>query len=240
MTRPLIAVTGPNKKLKFGWWATRFILWLAGAKACYINPAQPHLLNDVDGVIIGGGDDIDPQHYGQTGIVGKEGDFSSTYDPARDKLEIAMIKAALASDVPILGICRGAQLINVVLGGDLHQDIRPLRFMTPNQNSAFVIKKAFIEKNSRLKRILNTELLNINSLHSQAVNRIGKGLTVSAYDKDGFIQAFENEQKRFLIGVQWHPEYLPYHSRQRKLFLAMISAVNAQGSTLSPACFKKY
>jgi putative glutamine amidotransferase len=239
MRRPLIAVTGPDKKLKFGWWATRFMLWLNGASSCYITPANPQLLAEIDGVIIGGGDDIDPQHYGGVGVEGKDEECSATYDLARDKLEIAMIKAALQADVPMLGICRGAQLINVVLGGSLYQDIRPMRVMTSNQNSAFVVKDALIKDNSILKHIFNTSTIKINSLHSQSVNRIAKGLIASAYDKDGFLQAFENEHKNFLIGVQWHPEYLPYQSQQRKLFAAIVAAVKRQDNKLTPKCFDK-
>jgi len=239
MTRPLIAVTGPDKKLKFGWWATRFILWLCGARSCYVTPSKPHLINAVDGVVIGGGDDIEPQHYGEVAPVGKDGDFSRSYDPARDQLEIAMIKAALKSDVPMLGICRGAQLINVVSGGNLHQDIRPLRSITPNRNSAFIVKLALIEEHSILKGLLNKAVVKINSLHSQAVKRIGKGLTIAAYDKDGFVQAFEHRQKLFLIGVQWHPEYLPYHAIQRKLFKKMVSAVKQQKNKITPDVFNE-
>ena len=222
MTRPLIAVTGPNKKLKLGWWATKFVLWLCGARSCYISPDCPKLFQAVDGVVIGGGDDIDPEHYGESGDAG------ATYDVVRDNLEIAMIKAALQADVPLLGICRGAQLINVVLKGSLFQDIRPLRKKTPNKNSAFVLKKAYIAANTHLANLLQAETIPINSLHSQAVNHVGDGLLISAEDADGFVQAFEHVNKPFLLGVQWHPEYLPYHSRQRNIFRGLIMAVNNQ------------
>ena len=111
--------------------------------------------------------------------------------------------------------------------------------MTSNQNSAFVIKDAFIKDNSILKHIFNTSTIKINSLHSQSVNRIAKNLIASAYDEDGFLQAFENENKIFLIGVQWHPEYLPYQSHQRKLFAAIVAAVKRQDNKLTPKCFDK-
>lgn len=234
MARPLIAVTGPNKKLKVGWWATKFILWLCGARSCYLSPAQPELLQAVDGVVIGGGDDIDPEHYGESGDAG------ATYDAARDSLEIAMIKAALQAGVPLLGICRGAQLINVVLKGSLFQDIRPLRRKTPNKNSAFVIKQAYLQSSSQLAAILGKDIVGINSLHSQAVNKLSRELRVAALDGDGFVQAFEHQTKSFLIGVQWHPEYLPYHSCQRNLFQALVAAVSNQGNKLLPEYYNEY
>ncbi|MDO6422310.1 gamma-glutamyl-gamma-aminobutyrate hydrolase family protein [Saccharophagus degradans] len=234
MTRPLIVVTGPGKKLKVGWWATKFILWLCGARSCYLSPTQPELLQAVDGVVIGGGDDIDPEHYGESGDAG------ATYDAARDSLEIAMIKAALQARVPLLGICRGAQLINVVLKGSLFQDIRPLRRKTPNKNSAFVIKKAYLQPSSQVAAILGKEVIGINSLHSQAVNKLSSELQVAAVDRDDFVQAFEHQTKPFIIGVQWHPEYLPYYSCQRNLFHALVAAVSNQSKKLLPEHYNQY
>ena len=130
---PTIAVTGPDKRLRFGWWATRLILAMAGAKAVYITATSPELPMGVSGVIVGGGDDIEPEHYGLTGDAGAH------YDPERDRLEMNVVKQALSCGVPLMGICRGAQLINVVLGGSLHTDIRPKRENTPNRNSVFPI-----------------------------------------------------------------------------------------------------
>jgi putative glutamine amidotransferase len=224
--RPLIAVTGPNKRLAVGWWATRFVLWLVGARSCYITAANPKINTAVDGVIIGGGDDIEPRHYGE------QGDAASSYDFARDQLEIAMIKSALNAGIPILGICRGAQLINVVLGGDLLQDIRPLSVLTPNRNSIFGIKYASIKTDSDLYNIVGCDALKINSLHNQAIGRIADSLTAVARDKDHFIQAFESEKDRFLMGVQWHPEYLFYNKIHRHLFTAFVNTVKRQKNTL--------
>lgn len=234
MTRPLIAVTGPCKKLKVGWWATKFILWLCGARACYLTAETPALAKAADAVVIGGGDDIEPEHYGESGDAGAH------YDPARDALEMAVIKAAVQADVPILGICRGAQLINIVFGGGLYQDIRPLRDKTPNRNSAFVVKTATIEAGSKLQQILMASSVPINSLHSQAIKKIGQPLKIVARDADGFVQGFEHPDKEFLVGVQWHPEYLPYHSRQRSLFKKMISVTRGQNNQLLPQTLLDY
>jgi putative glutamine amidotransferase len=216
---PLVVVTGPDKRLKFGWWATRIQLWRVGIRAVYVTPKRPNLPSNASGVIISGGDDIDPQHYGVTGTAGVN------YDAARDQLEIETIHHALDKQWPLLGICRGAQLLNVVQGGNLFTDIRPLRQRTPNRNSLFPIKCAELEPDSRLAGLLGDAPLPINSLHSQAVRRLGDGLEVAARDADGFVQAIESPDHPFLFGVQWHPEYLLWKSRHHRLFKAFAERV---------------
>lgn len=170
------------------------------------------LLEEVSGVLIGGGTDIDPLLYGSSKMA------SVPYDLERDALEIKIIEQALKNNIPLFGICRGAQLINVVLGGSLHQDIRPMRTFTPNRHSIRTIKVATIEASTQLHNIVGVSDLPINSLHSQAVDRLATELKVSARDKDGFIQGFEVHDDRFIMGVQWHPEYLPYIATHRNIF----------------------
>ena len=222
--KPLVAVTGPSKKLKFGWWATRFVLWLLGLRAYYLCPGKEHIQPGTRGVIIGGGDDIEPEHYGITGDAG------TTYDRKRDALEMAIIKKALEKHIPLVGICRGAQLINVVLGGNLYQDLRPLRKLTPNRNSIFPIKYVDLDEKSQLAKIFSCTTFRINSLHNQAVNQVADELHAVGQDRDGFIQAIEGEP--FIIGVQWHPEYMPYSALQRRLFSAFAQAVSDNLQTL--------
>ncbi len=224
---PIVAVTGPDKKLKLGWWATRLVLKLVGLKACYVTPKYPAIPEGVRGVIIGGGDDIDPQHYGITGDAGAE------YDAARDALEMSVVRCAIKEQVPLLGICRGAQLINVVMGGNLFGDIRPLRKITLNRNSAFPVKWADLVDNSLLQQRLGKSSVKINSLHNQAVQNLADPLSVTARDKDRFIQAFEGHQKQFIVGVQWHPEYLFYSSIHRRLFHWFAEAVFKSDQILS-------
>ena len=218
--RPIIAVTGPHKRMRYGWWATRLMLALHGLRGVNLTAKQPSSETPVQGVIIGGGDDIEPLHYGQ------QGDAGVTYDPERDAFEMAVIRHCLESRVPMLGICRGAQLINVVLGGSLFGDIRPLRRMTPNYNSAFPVKWVDVEADSNLADYLRAQRVKVNSLHSQAIERLGSGLRVVAVDQDGFTQAVEAADS-FLVGVQWHPEYLPYKSSQRRLFASFARAARA-------------
>ncbi len=224
--KPLVVVTGPRKRLKFGWWATRFILWWVGLRGVYVYPGHKSYPAKAKGLIIGGGDDIEPVHYGLTGDAGAK------YDPERDQLEMGMAKLALENGLPILGICRGAQLLNIVLGGGLHTDIRPLRQHTPNRNSVTPVKWANIKDGSRLADILGSVRVKVNSLHNQAVKTVGLGLSAVAKDDDDFIQALEGSSEQFLLGVQWHPEYLPYLSHQRRLFKAFAVAVNNTNAAL--------
>ncbi|NNC99838.1 MAG: gamma-glutamyl-gamma-aminobutyrate hydrolase family protein [Gammaproteobacteria bacterium] len=217
--RPMIAVTGPDRLLKFGWWATRFQLRRVGLRGVYVSRQCEELLPDIDGVIIGGGDDINPIHYGATGAAG------AIYDAKRDELELQVIDMALQNDIPMLGICRGAQLINVACGGNLIEDLRPLREKTPNRNSVRPIKNAIIEPHSKLYSILGKECVRVNSLHHQAVKEVGDGLTAVAKDEDGFIQAIESSGEQFIVGVQWHPEYMPQRKTQTRIFRALADAV---------------
>ena len=223
---PLVAVTGPHRPLKFGWWATRFMLWLCGLRAVYITARTTPPSEPIHGIIIGGGSDIEPHHYG--------GDHhpSRQYDMERDEFEMAMIQRALKENIPVLGICRGAQLINVVSKGSLHQDIRPLRKATPNKRRIRPIKWVELQPNSRVAEAMQTRKVKVNSLHEQAIDQIGQGLSVVGRDKDGFVQAIESNYG-FLIGVQWHPEYLPYQKQQRKLFSLFARAVRKTHRELS-------
>ncbi len=221
-----VLVTGPHKRMLYGWWGTRLQCWMAGLKAHYRTAVRSTIPPHIRGVIIGGGDDIEPQHYGLSAAAGRN------YDPERDAFEMHMVRCALDSDIPILGICRGAQLVNVVLGGNLHSDIRPHRRHTPNKYTAFPVKSAMVLPETSLAKYLDRSEVRINSLHNQAVDDVGKGLQVAAEDADGFVQAIEHTERRFVVGVQWHPEYLPYKSAQRRLFKSFAKAVRATENQL--------
>lgn len=175
-----------------------------------------HSHDKLQGLIIGGGDDIAP------GLYGGNDDGKAPIDPDRDRFEIEMIEHALHTQLPLLGICRGAQLINVVLGGSLYGDIRGMRKRTSNFRTPLPRKTALGANGCRLAQILGSERWRINSLHHQAIDRLGDGLIIAARDLDGFVQAVECRQGREIIGVQWHPEYLPYLSAQRRLFRHLI------------------
>lgn len=166
----------------------------------------------LDGLIIGGGDDIGTEHY--------ESDVRAKVksDPARDQLEIAWIEHAMRQKLPLLGICRGAQLINVVSGGTLHIDIRKMRRRTYNRPGLLPTKQVFLVDSSTLAGICKRKKLRVNSLHHQAIARLGDGLRLVGRDLDDFTQAVESDSGRNIIGVQWHPEYLFYLPAQFALF----------------------
>ncbi len=210
--RPRVGVTGSARRWAPAWWCARTALHLAGASAERISVR--HDIGDLslDALIIGGGNDIAPEHY--------KGDLTAPvrFDPERDLLEIKWIRHALEHKIPLLGICRGAQLINVVLGGNLFQDLRSLRRLTHNRPGLLPTKKVHLEKTSRLAYLCARQSIRVNSLHHQAIREPGKGLKVVGRDLDGIIQAVETDDGQKIIGVQWHPEYLFYLPEQFALF----------------------
>lgn len=147
---------------------------------------------------------------------------SPTLDEARDEIELDLLKYALKKGIPILGICRGAQLINVHFGGNLYQDIDTFYREIPKVNTIWPEKKVEIKNGSKLEGVLKTTRLWVNALHHQAVDRIGDSLEVVAREDTGIAQAIEDPGHHFLIGVQWHPEYMPQIPRQRALFKALV------------------
>jgi len=173
--------------------------------------------SDFDALVIGGGNDIGPEHY--------EGDIREPVktDKARDELEIRWIRYALDNDKPLLGICRGEQLINVVLGGNLHQDIRKMRRKTHNRPGLLPTKTVTLLPHSELATTCESQRLRVNSLHHQAIRESGTGLKVVGRDLDNLVQAVESTTTAKIIGVQWHPEYLFYLRAQRALFRWLVA-----------------
>lgn len=204
-------------------------VWLAGGRAVRWTSARPHDLDEVEGLVIGGGDDIQPEIYG--------GELVSTarFDPDRDAMEQRLVTGAVARDMPVLGVCRGAQMINIALGGSLHQDAYGVYTDSARMRTVLPRKTVCVEPGTRFAAISGTEPMRINALHSQAVNRLGDGLRVAARDRGGMVQAVERAEGRFMLGVQWHPEHLIYARRQRALFRALVDAVRDQAGVNTPA-----
>jgi putative glutamine amidotransferase len=185
--------------------------------------ALPELVNRFDGFVLSGGGDVDPALYG--------GHLDATVhsiDPERDAFERALIPLVLQADKPLLAICRGAQILNVVLGGSLYEDIpsslpAALRHdWYPDIPRDYLAHTVEIEPGSRLAEILGTRELRTNSLHHQAIRQPAPALEVVAHAEDGVIEAVELPVKRFAIGVQWHPECLPNEPAMQKLFKGFI------------------
>lgn len=248
--KPVIAVTGPQRGGLAPWLMTWLAIFRAGGKALRITPADDQQTNNelrFDGLVIGGGSDIHPSNYGEELATLSDAPQSSSLrdrvisllvfllrgllsiklsqpgiDPDRDQLEMSLCRLAMENNLPVLGICRGAQLLNITQGGSLFQDTSDLYTETPQMRTLRPLKMITIAPDSRLASILDSHSLRVNSLHNQAVNQLGDDLTISARDSNGIVQAIEHPAAAFVIGVQWHPEYLPQSRSHQKLFKVLV------------------
>ena len=155
-----------------------------------------------DGLLLPGGGDMDPKFYGQARIPA-----CGEPNLLRDAAEPLLLRAFLAADKPVLGICRGIQVMNAVLGGDLYQDIKPFEHLPHNDHWAKV-HTVTVRRGTLLSRILGQDTVLVNSQHHQAVDRVAPGFTLTALSEDGIVEAIEKPDARFCLGVQWHPEWL--------------------------------
>lgn len=214
--RVLIGVTGPAQSLRWAWWASRWHLKRCGADAQYLTAAGGFPQGGFDGFIIGGGNDIDPGIYG--------GDVSSSrnVDPRRDEFELSVLDLASQRGLPVFGICRGSQLLNVHAGGTLYGDLKSMRKHTSNRGTLLPRKLVNVESGSRLAEMLETNQTRVNSLHHQSIKDVGDGFTISARDRDHIVQGIEATEGPLRIGVQWHPEYMPQRREQRRLFARFV------------------
>jgi putative glutamine amidotransferase len=133
----------------------------------------------------------------------------------------------LPRGLPILGICRGSQMLNIALGGTLHTDIHAVYVEAPRMRTVLPRKTIHVVEGSRLDRILRCNPCRVNALHHQSVDRVGRGLKVVARDESGIVQATEGAGPSFLLGVQWHPELLVFTRPQQRIFAALAEAARA-------------
>lgn len=158
------------------------------------------------GFLLTGGHDVSPARYGQAPLPGLIADC-----PARDEMEQAVLAHALAQDKPVLGICRGIQLINVLLGGTLYQDLprQHPSAVTHHQRPPYDVPSHTVRlvPGTPLHDLLGQDTLAVNSYHHQAIDRLADGLTAMAYAPDGLVEAVCLPSQRFLWAVQWHPEF---------------------------------
>ncbi|MBB5515969.1 putative glutamine amidotransferase [Rubricella aquisinus] len=221
MTRPIIGVTTSKRS----GWRIFPLMWLAvflaGGRAVRWVTGRDADITKVDGVIVGGGDDISPDLYGGD-IVAK-----ARLDQDRDALEKRLVLEAFAIGKPVFGICRGAQMINVALGGNLNQNAYETYGNRERPWTILPLKQVDLVEDSRIACIAGPQEMEVNSLHSQSVEDLGEGLHAVGHDQEGMIQAVERRRDPFLMGVQWHPEHLLYARRQRALFRAVVDAARA-------------
>ena len=216
-TKPLVGICLPNKGNFFAYLFIKLNLRLQGAYCVRLRPSKNNVkLKRLDGLILSGGSDINPVLYG----ANKDA-HNTPLDKKRDAFELEMIDKAYKDKIPILGICRGAQLINIYFDGTLYPTILDLDEYIIHKNSIFPIKIAFIKKISKLFSITNKKEIVVNSIHNQAINKVGEKLKVSACH-DKIIESIEKEDYPFLLGVQWHPEYLIYLKDHRLIFKKFI------------------
>ncbi|HLL88447.1 MAG TPA: gamma-glutamyl-gamma-aminobutyrate hydrolase family protein [Tepidisphaeraceae bacterium] len=150
--------------------------------------------------------------------------FDAKDDRDRDAMEFALMDAAVRRRIPVLGICRGEQLLNVYFGGTLHQSLVGYYVEEPELRSPFPRKRIEVAAGSRLERALGTHPRKVNALHRQAIDRLGDGLTVAARDLNRIVQAIEHATLPWVVGVQWHPEFMPQVPEQRAIFRELVQA----------------
>lgn len=215
-------MTGPSARFVAGRIAACIAVWRAGGAPVPLAPDRGSPDEDLEGLVVTGGSDINPELFNSS-----ERPWSPP-DVIRDEYELAALTFAGRLSLPVLGICRGAQLMNVHAGGSLHTDIAHLRQVTSNRSSVLPRKWADFVAGSRLADIVGAEPLKINTLHHQAVKTLGAGLVEAAHDRDGIIQAIEGMAGRWYVGVQWHPEYIPWSGRHMQVFRALVAAASKQ------------
>lgn len=186
------------------------------------------LYTRLDGILLPGGGDVDPKYYGETPHpkLGK-------IDAARDTLELALVRWAVHDNVPLFGICRGHQVLNVALGGTLVQDIpseRPASLLHDQPDELPRNRRSHnvdVNDISRLGSVIGDHHPQVNSLHHQAVANLGSGIRVTAYSPDGVVEGLEIDELDFALSVQWHPEDLAGEDEAMlRLFGSFIDAAN--------------
>jgi putative glutamine amidotransferase len=232
---PLIGVLPLYEKTSHNYWIKP--QYLHGLETAGALPVVLSLTEDaaqwaamadrLDGFLFTGGQDIAPQCYGEDPLP------QCCYAaPPRDRQELALLRLVLDLDKPVLGICRGCQLLNVALGGILYQDLPTQHPSNLFHNQAVqnmardVVSHAVrIVPGTRLHQILGCETLPVNSLHHQAIRDVADGLTMAATATDGVVEAVESSAHRFALGVQWHPEFLwETHPEMLAIFQALVDA----------------
>jgi putative glutamine amidotransferase len=226
VARPVVGITTYITPTTFGVWEIESALVPAdyvravegaGGRALLVPPSDEGIeetLDAVDGLIFSGGSDLDPSLYGQDPHAETNGVVL-----ARDRAELGLLRAALARDMPVLAICRGSQVLNVALGGDLVQHLPDVVGHDRHKHTpgVFADHDVDIDDGTRLRAIVG-EHAPVKSHHHQGFGRLGEGLRAAAHADDGAVEALEDPDRRFAVGVLWHPEA----GEDMKLFEALV------------------
>jgi putative glutamine amidotransferase len=175
-------------------------------------------LKSLDGLLLTGGGDIHPKHFGAK-LPKMKLDLSPE---ERTSFELRMARGFLKAKRPVLGICLGCQTINVVLGGTLIQDLPTEKPHTRDHTEGN--HRIFLNKGTRLRKLVGQESLHVNSRHHQAISKLGRGLVSAAWSTDGVIEAIESNNHSFVFGLQWHPETIASKPESMKIFKAFVEA----------------
>jgi anthranilate synthase component 2/putative glutamine amidotransferase len=223
----LIGISTYREQAQWGTWQVPAVLLPASyADAVAAAGGEPVLLptgavsadvvHRLDGLVLAGGADVDPARYGQVA-----GPHTAVVRPERDETELVALQAALDRDLPVLAVCRGMQLLNVALGGDLVQhlpDVENARTHDPGPG-LYQRREVRTEPGTQVHRLLGPAA-SVACHHHQAVHRIAPELTPTAWAEDGVVEAVEAVGRRFCLGVQWHPE----EGTDHRLFAALVAA----------------
>jgi putative glutamine amidotransferase len=188
----------------------------------------PSMVEGIDGLLLSGGGDIEPIRYGAPAAPEVDG-----VDRARDGWELALVAAAIERGVPVLGICRGAQILNVAAGGTLVQHLPDHTDQVHRDRERFgeIVHGVRIARGSRLARAMGRARAGVNTLHHQAVDQVGLGLEAVAWGPDGFVEAVEGVAHARILGVQWHPELLADVPGHPELFRWLVDEATAVPDT---------
>jgi putative glutamine amidotransferase len=229
---PLIAISRSDKLEDY-----RHAIVNAGGDVRIVDsPMSPvAALDGVQGLLLSGGEDVSPDRYGEQPV-----EAIGRVNRARDAFEVGLVQEARRRNLPILGICRGIQTLNVACGGSLVQDIPsqvpgalPHSFKVPEYQPFHLAHELWLEKDTLLERLMrerlsDTDACVVNSRHHQAVKRVAEGFIVSATAPDGIIEAIEDPRARFCVGVQWHPENFWRTGEFRPIFEGFLEAAGRE------------
>jgi anthranilate synthase component 2/putative glutamine amidotransferase len=212
--RPVVGITTYVTPAKWGYWELDAalvpaqyveVVERAGGRPLLVPPTEEGLgetLDAVDGLIFSGGSDLEPETYGQ-----EPHDETQGVVRERDEAELALLSAALERDMPVLAICRGSQVLNVALGGDLIQHLPEVVGDEKHKHTpgVFADHEVELESGTRIAELLGDHAP-VKSHHHQGFGRLGEGLVIAGHAEDGTIEAVEDPSRRFALGVLWHPE----------------------------------
>ncbi|MBP03620.1 MAG: gamma-glutamyl-gamma-aminobutyrate hydrolase [Euryarchaeota archaeon] len=231
MSRPIIGITAPTRMTKWGPWdmdatvipSTYALAVIDGGGIPVILPPEDDsvdIISAIDGLVISGGPDIDPSMYG----ADLDPDTLDTY-PKQDRREIGLIKASIEADLPVLGICRGMQIMCVAEGGSMHQHLPKTSGHESHGswNGAFSDHEVTFEQGTEIQRMMG-ECVSVNSTHHQGVRDSGGLKVTGRANHDGLIESVTYEHLKFFHGLQWHPERM----NQYQMYAALVNA--ARGS----------